>query len=495
MKKRIVLVYFSLTLMIIALMFFVGIEFLFPYICFSIALFLILIKKYWAFYLYIVSLFLMPYLYINVGIGKNISIFDIVLAVCFIQFIFIMFKSKKRKERSLDYPFVWIALLVFSFVSFIAGITIFNNPVVYSILSFLRTILSMAVFVWAFYLAKEERMALVNIIRLSMLTSILMSSLGILALLKVEPLLKILELFRSNSFNIQSILDIGVIMPSRLAWSVPAATAQGDMLAIALILSICIYNINNINKSWRIAAVIAIVINTVALVLTFSRHSWLSAFIGIILMAFIRGKYRKRLKLKNITAALIICAALLAVFFGAQFIELQKRSDALFYEDYERRISLKVEALTYGTELRASRLMEAFEEMRKEPLAVFLGAGPGSFFIEYLKYRGIMARKLMAHDFFTAFIANWGILALALFLILYFYIFFVGYARIRKGIIVDFDYSMPLIASLSALGVIFVAMPLEHAFVTDIKMNSLMWLILGIGYGIIQRAKEMIIQK
>lgn len=488
LKSAIPLVVLAIALFSILLvgMYLNKIELVFLYIIMVLVLTIVIIKRYWAFYVYIISLFLIPYLYINVGVGKEISAFDIVLAVCFLKFIFLSFESERNVNGRVVYPKIWYLLLALGFVSFLTAILLLNNPLGYSALAFVKVTLPMTVFLWAFFLAKRETKVLVSLLRFAMVMSILMSSLGILALLKFGPLVRVLELFRTNSYNVQSILDIGILMPKRLAWSVPAATAQGNLLAIAIILSLCIYSKTGLNRLWRTVAIAAIVLNTTALVLTFSRHSWLGALVGVIALTFLRERKAKHAYMGKRTAILVFCILIIAVYFGMQFVQSEVSTGSYFAEDYGQRIGLQSRTLTYGLELRIERLQNALRGMSEFPVAALLGAGPGANIIALYTGRNLTYNEIFAHDFFTSFIAGWGIVAFGIFLMLYLYLMFIGYSRIRAGQINDPDNLLLIRASLGVLIIILVSMPVEHAFVTDIKMNSIMWLMLGICYAIIK---------
>jgi O-antigen ligase len=206
-------------------------------------------------------------------------------------------------------------------------------------------------------------------------------------------------------------------------------TAYGAAVAMYIPVLIALLFLTNISKIWKITSVILLIVFFIALILSFSRGGWLSlATAAAILVSF-----WLRIKLRTI---LITVVTFTVIFFSFQeeiFIALG-RNNTDSEGGFSNTISSVTNISTDASNLeRINRWSCAVRMFREKPL---LGWGPGTYMFYYAPFQKSSERTIIstnfgtngnAHSEYLGPLSEQGLLGMAIVIILFFAILFMGY--------------------------------------------------------------------
>lgn len=451
---------------------------------------LAIFRKYTVYHAFMYCLALFPFVRVVVG-GKGISIYaiSIVLAICAIKALFQKYDNNNSFQAKGIDTFI-VVMIIGGVVAFFFGVIVYNMPLMELLYGFIRTALCITTFYWARKITVHDNKQSIKLMKSLAIAVTLMTLLGILALLKVEPVLQLLEPLARNTPTFQKTLGTGTVSSLRLIWGNPNATCTGDLIVMAIIISISLFSWYLERNVSRLIMVIYIVLMIIGLILTFSRHSWIAFLVAILI--FLSFEWRKgTTKISKVFVLLLILIAVsTSIYIGIRFVGSELAKGEPYSREFYGRLGIGRE-IDISEESRIGNLKKSIKEYAKDPLAFITGVGPGSHIVanrminEPLKYKA-----LYAHNYFSVFLASWGLIPLLAFLTIYALVYVRNLKVYRnvKNNNIEQNQEIYLISRIIiiVLAAIVPVMFIDHMFATDDTMMALLWFLLGIGTGNIE---------
>lgn len=407
---------------------------------------------------------------------------DIVLLTGLIKYILLALGDKSKLEKNPYSPFL-LLVAAGGVISYLIGIIALGNQVSYATYALARTLLPLTGFLWAFRLFSYDRKLIKNTVALFISSSTVMSLLGMGVLFRLEPIMRFTRAIAPLSDSLGSIIT-EPIYRGRLAYDMEPATAAGALLLVVFFVTACLYA--GKKKGLRSTAflIVAIAINTVALVLTFSRSALAGFFVGLLALTVITVR-KRRYSIKNRKSVLaVLTISILALAIGVFIVVGSIENSSPFAMRYKVHFGLEGEEVRFGEESRIDMVWSSLGNIVGDPVPGLLGSGNGSLMIgkrDRVASGDAGYSKFYAHDYFLVHMMYWGAIGLIAFLWIYISIW-IRLVRLSSSQCID-DPNDTILANLlicllPALLVTFLA---EHAFISKPALSVLLWFLLGAG--------------
>jgi hypothetical protein len=406
---------------------------------------------------------------------------DIILIIGLVKYLFLRIQESGKKVNFSIYGPALLLFTAIGLVSFAVGIVILDNPLLFSLYSFARMMLPLTCYLWGFRLLAQERRSIKAISAIFIASSSLMSLLGMGIMFQFKPVLAFTKMLSPMSDSLVELLTSKQLI-GRLSYDMQPATAAGSLLLVSVLVIACIYAVKEkTSRKINIMIILALAINLVALILTFSRSAFAGLTVGFLFYVYNMSKYRKHKMLLGRTRMVVAMCVIVAVAIGINVVVYAIESGNPAATKYLAHFGIQGSELRYGKESRIERLRTAFHNMAEDPLLAATGSGVGTLIIGNRSGRELESMKYYAHNFFNVNIMYWGITGLLIFVLVLFSIWNKTRILIRQQWLVD-SVDLALILLIQSLfPALFITFIGEIAFIYKPALYSFLWFIIGIG--------------
>ncbi len=189
----------------------------------------------------------------------------------------------------------------------------------------------------------------------------------------------------------------------------------------------------NLFRSWKIKILLwlAVIIQCIYLLKTFTRGAWIGCLIAVLFMAFyFIKKYTFRVKILCLTTSACL---LMVVLYFPNFLEPQLKYDILTKLKFDQGINSRIKSIsqiTHGPNLERIRLWkESFRMIKDYPLT---GCGLNNYSVVGRNYKSFDYGGTYPHNSYLQKTAEIGIFGLLAFLFVLFSFFKIGILHLSK---------------------------------------------------------------
>lgn len=445
------------------------------------------------YYLLAVFIPLFPSFRIRAFGNNPIYFIDILLLIGLLKYLLSAYGDESPQKKNRYSP--WLMLILISgMVSYLVGIAL-GNPLQSSTYCLFRTLLPLTGFLWAYRLFSVDRALIGKTVSIFIASSTLMALLGMGVLFKVDPVVRLTTALAPLSDSLNSLLTLATA-GGRLAFDMYPATATGGFFLVPIFAIACLIAVKAKSSSRNTALLfIALTIDAIALILTFTRSAIAGFIFGLIIFVLLSArKPGNTVRQRGGKLALVVVSILalaVGIFVIARAIE--KRDPIA--QKYEVQFGLQGEAVQYSRESRVDSVISSFSNMAKDPLPAVFGSGMGTLMIgEQTSIEGtdLAYKKYYGHNFFLVELMYWGLLGFGVFLLLIISLWinlkqFSSIGIVKDPIDIALMYSL-----LCILPVLLLTFFVETAYARTPPLNTLLWFLLGAGSWIATHYREEI---